>query len=77
MEIFPVGILSVSNQSIYPHFLLLGLAQTFGLRSPIYSMMFSHLAFVELCLCEAHILAKTFQYCIYKMRRLIYFDEET
>ena len=41
MEIFPVEILSVSNQSIHPHFLLLRLALTFGLRSPIYNTMLS------------------------------------
>ena len=57
MEIFPVEILSVKPIYIHPHFLLLRLAQTFGLRSPIYNIMLSHLAFVELCLREAYILA--------------------
>ena len=37
MEIFPVEILSVSSQSIHPHYLLVRLVQTFGLRSPIYN----------------------------------------
>ena len=49
--VFPVEILSVSSQSIY---ILLRLAQTFGLRLPIYSMMLNQLAEVPLgTLCQA------------------------